>query len=528
MIQRPCLACTTENDLAATQCSRCGRSLSSWAERAGTSAPLQVAHRLPSRRSLLLAALIATLAITFGPSGLHWLSTRGRVAPGPTWREPATIATWAEAELRSAGVEAVSLDARVEKRSLAARRLVLAGHSTGQPLLDVVRATARFLVLARDKGEATATHLAIIRQGTRILLLPVGDAVRVAASDEAAASWLELQERLRPAGADFARRGADVGPTLGPAWPPPATSDLSPRPSLAPSVGDLVSGAEASPGPALVAVTAPPPGPTPSVDASRPVVARGTPLVPPSASRPPGAAPPVRLLKTTAGAALPGRVQPGQEGVVLLRAQIHPGTRRALKLDSVRVRARGTLPDVEDVSFVDLVRDVDRDGKRGPGDVSLGGRQSFTDDDGLLSFDELGLTFGEDGIGIELIFTADLADESLGGTILLALMDAGSVSVAEVASGNQCGVRGVPLTGPVVSVDSNVEEDPEQARLDALAEAGPDAVDENLNNSGIPTNGTEVVDSGREGTSGASGPSGSSGTTGPVALTPVSPFPRRR
>ena len=250
MIHRPCLSCGSENASSATACGRCGHALSAWAERLPSASPSRAIRRLPSRRALLGLGLALALAVAVGPSSWAWLTQRGLVPAGPTWRDPASIAGWADAELQAARVEPVQVEARLESRTLAPRRLVITAHSTGPTLLDVMRAAGRFLVKARKGGEATATHLAIVRQGTRVLLLPIGDAARVAGSDEAAAAWLDQQERLRQAAADEAE--VDPAILMGPEWPPPPSSGIFVGPLERPVGGGI--GMEPAP---LVAATGP-------------------------------------------------------------------------------------------------------------------------------------------------------------------------------------------------------------------------------------------------------------------------------
>lgn len=477
MIQRPCLACGHVNGAPSDSCASCGLALSAWCDPVVVTAPQRAIRRLPGRRIVLLLGLVLTLIAGFGPRA--WTSLRSPDAPtaGPTWRDPPSIAAWAHAELKAAGAEPSSVDALIERRTAVRRRVLMTAHPMGRPLADVVRAVARLLVRGRDRGEATSTHVAIIRQGKLILLLPVGEAAALAGSDASAIEWIERNESWAAGGLE--REHAGVGADGGVGTDGMLTPELASATSVpAPDGESAADAAGGEPGPAAPAGGDASPGATTTTDAAGtvatplgapvPAAATGAPAPPGTAAAPQ----PIRLLRNTGGPRQPARVAPGEVGVVLLRAQLHPGTARSLRLDSISVRARGTLADAEDVAFVELTRDVDRDGTRGPGDVDAGGRQRFTENDGTLTFDGLGLIFGETATPLDLIFTMDLADDSSGGAISLAVQDPTSVSVVDVATMKPCGVRGAPLTGSVVRVDIKAETAPDadevQAELDRL------------------------------------------------------------
>jgi hypothetical protein len=187
---------------------------------------------------------------------------------------------------------------------------------------------------------------------------------------------------------------------------------------------------------------------------------------------------PARLLRGP-GPALPHRAQPGATDLVVYRAAIHPATSRALELRSVAVTARGTLVDYEDVDFVTLVLDTDRDGRHAGSDRVVGPPDTFVDDDGDVTWSGLGLPFGTDGQPLNLLLVVDLAAETEGGTLALSL-GRDAIEVIEVSSEAVVPVKGAPLHGTLLTVEGNLEPDLEQERLDRLAAAGPDAVDEEL------------------------------------------------
>ena len=63
----------------------------------------------------------------------------------------------------------------------------------------------------------------------------------------------------------------------------------------------------------------------------------------------------------------------------------------------------------EVITFVTLVLDVDRDGRHTGADRIVGPPDSFVDDDGTVTWDRLGLSFGTDGQPLNLLVVLDLA-----------------------------------------------------------------------------------------------------------------------
>jgi hypothetical protein len=490
--RRPCLACGHENALEAATCETCQAELRAHARKAPSlvfPVPTLGARRPPLFALVGLAAVVGLAAW----GALHVGRGQRREA-GPTWSDPETVAAWARRELVRHGTRPDSVQAlvRAAEEGAEGRRLLVARVPERQGLAEAVSAMAQVLLEARKDPSRTGVHLGILEHAglpggpMSSIGLPAGEAAFLAAHPEAVPAWLveaghptAVASRVEPAAEGDASSGAAgtaeaVGTPDGEAPGPPADG----RPG------------EGGPGAAVASDAT---GSAPEPDAASPVRdeartdpavasrAATTPAKPPASSagavaRPPA---PVRLLRGP-GAPISPRLAVSQDGAVLLRVQLHPGQRRALLLEAVTIRASGTLDDVSDLEFLHLVQDVDRDGKRGQADRQLGSPESFTDDDATLTFAGLSVSFGADGSPVYLLVLADVADESEGGTLQISVPDASSVQVREVSSEQVCPVSGVPHSGVQFVLSGNVEPDPEQERLDRLAEEGPDAVDPHL------------------------------------------------
>lgn len=434
-IVRPCLACGHESGADAAACDRCGVPLVASA----ASVPL-VARAAPSPRRVGPIAAAAGVVAALGAAAWWFLARSSRdepVRPALEWREPKAVEAWASGVLGREGAAPGEVEARVVPQAQDARRAFLTRHPDDQPLPAIAIATARLLLAARSEGPSSAAHLAVIRQADRTLVLPVGEAASVASDRASLARWLGISENDIVAPPEPAEAGVALTTAE------PAASAPAPAPPEA--------GAAAGPSAPASATAA---------------AATGA-----------AAGPPARIARghgTTAS-----KVVPGQAGVPLLRVQVAAGARRTVRLRSITVKASGALDELTAVAWVDLWREADASGRPGVPAQRVGERQSFDDDDGRATFDGLDVAFGEDGLPLPLLVSVDLADESEGGAIELSVPDASAVAITD-AEGEPLGVAGAPVTGSRATVVGNVEPDPEQQRLDALASEGPDAVDPNV------------------------------------------------
>jgi hypothetical protein len=414
-----------------------------------------------TKRQLVFGTLGLALVVTLAWAGRRLLPRAADDAGGPDWDRPATIAAWAKQDLVHRGVAPDTTTARVETRTSRPRRVVVSHHPDGEPLGAIVRGAARWLLLASQQGAATQTHLVVVRQGDLSASVPLAEASRLAQSRDEVAAWLGIPVE------DVPLEEGDPAPS------PAEAAALAPVTDAEPlgSTDDAASPVPPPPEPAESAV--------PEPAETEPVAASGPESAPATATAEPPATTRNRPPTFVRGGPVPRDAKAGQEGVVLLRVQVHPGDPVETRLRSITIKARGSLSDVDALSWVKLVRDVDSDGKPGPADPVLG-TESFTDDDGSITFAGLDQVFGAAGASLGLLVTADIADQTEGGSILLSIPGTSSIVLEDVATGAPLVPRSRAVTGTTVKVEGNVEPDPEETRLDALANAGPDAIDDNL------------------------------------------------
>jgi hypothetical protein len=460
---RPCFACTRENPSDAVTCEACGGELRAHA-RAGSLAVKAVRSLPRVRAPLVVAALAVALMAAASLVVVRWDIAGRRRPAAASWSEPETIAAWALARMRQWGVAPSSLEAVVETRTRAPRRVLVTSHSPGQDPSQVVASVAKLLVEARRDGERTSAHLAVMRfeggedaPALPTAYMPVGDARWLVDHPEDVEAWLERAGHPPRAPATTIEPPAGAGDATT-AVSPAATPESSPVAT-----------------PTVLAPAAPAPAET-----SAPA---GSVILPPAGVASAGAAPsdasaaadkaipPVRLLRGP-GPPAATQVRASETNVVMLRVQLHPGSRRALILQSLSVKSSGSASEVEDVSFAHLVQDVDKDGRRGARDRQVGSPEAFGDDDGTATFTGLDMPFGADGAPLYLLVAFDFNDATQGGTLMASVPETGVV-VREVASDQQCPVAGT-LQGALVTLDGNVEPDPVQQRLDELAAEGGD------------------------------------------------------
>lgn len=378
--------------------------------------------------AVLLLGLVVAAIVRWG-----WIAPAS--ARGPSWAEPGSVARWAGERLAASGVPASAVVARVEDRTTQPRRVVVSDHPRGQDPVAIGRAVADLLLVAHRQGDGRRVDLAVVRQGDPAqarFFLPLRDAARLLADET------EMRRLLAAA------------PPL-----PEPSDGAEPRPPVVAAPAGRESPATAA--------AAPPPGRDPegaSRAAPEPQTAAGPVEAP--------AARPVRVILRRGRRGLPHRAQPGETDVVVHSIRIGPQGRRPLMLRGLTVESRGTLVEYEDIAFVSLVRDLDGDARRGEGDRLLGEPDAFGDDDGSVDFTGLEVPFGADGRPIDILVVVDFEDPAVGGTLSLSIPEEGLL-VEETAGEQALAALGLPLHGPELTLEGNVEPDPVQAELDRQA-----------------------------------------------------------
>ncbi len=455
---RPCLSCGFENPSASFACTRCGVELVAHA--ASAPAGTLAGSRLAVRRRGGILAIVAAAVIALAIATIAVLTRTPESAAEPLlrWSEPASVEAWASRALAKAGVPADTVAARVEPGQRGQRRAFVLDHPSPQPLPRIVRAVASMLVAAAAEGRESAAHLAVIRHRTRVVIIPAGEAADILRDDETLAAFLGLTPH-ELALLDSIPAEAGQGPAEQPSSPDGGSTPPSP------------AGPPAQPG-TVGAVEPPPAGPEQATEPAETVE-------PPPADTPPAVATAVLPARVARGnGPVPPRAVAGTSAP-LFRLQIAAGARRALVLRSLTVRAKGSMPEVEDIDWITLQRETDLSGRGKSRPVQLGSQQSFVDEDGEVTFAGLEARFGDDGLPLSLVLVADLGRDIAGGAIEISLRDADAI-VIEDETGQRVPVLGVPVRGPKITAEGTIPVDEEQARLDQLALEGPDAVDPNV------------------------------------------------
>ena len=479
---RPCSSCGRDNDAAGESCAACGTTLTAWASEPDRRPVREARLGRPARRALGLLLLVG-----LGATGAWLLRGEREVDPAqtlPTWRRPDSIAGWAARRLEARGAPPERILALIEDRTSRPLRLVIAAQAPETPVREAVRAAAELLLAARGEGERLLTHAVLLELGPRdervSVLVPLTDAARLLLEEAQVASlWSRALPGELPALAGLPKRE----PKLPPAPPPVelakeseaqgADQETMASTTAATQVADdpdpdsEAEGGRAAQAPVQVGTGSTRAG----ADEGPPAEAQQASSASTAEEKPPQPAMPVSLLQG------PGRrpshsYQAGEQGVILLRAMIHPRQRRPLILRSLRVQARGTLNDVDGIDFIHLVQDLDRNGLRDPADRQIGDVQAFGDDDGSAVFPDLDLSFGADNMALHLLLVVDFLDQNEGGTIMLTIPDAEAIQIEDVTTGTLVRVDGAPLNGAMTSLDGDLEPDPFQEELDRLAAEG--------------------------------------------------------
>jgi hypothetical protein len=369
------------------------------------------------------------------------------VAESADWARPESVAAWARKGLAADGLAQCSVIARLDAHEGAGRRLLEVTCTGDVDPPKALEALARLLLRAREGGERTATQAVVSEIAGRVILLPVGEAARLSNDLEAATAWW-LPGGSKAAGSADGKDGS--GTPGGQEMGPPA-----PQASLAAAAQSSTIAQEAdandAPEPSVEQASAEPDVPVAPVPP--PAVAVQVPPPPvvgaaPAASAPAGSAPRgsgVRIARAP-GRSTSGPLRAGQSAATLLRVQISTSVRRALTLESITLRAGGTLQDAEALTSVRLVRESDPTGRMPGQGESLPSQASFAADDGTVRFDGLGENFGEDGTAMSIAVIADIAPTARGGSIELVVPDGSGVVVVD-AAGEAVRVDGVPLRG---------------------------------------------------------------------------------
>lgn len=419
----------------------------------------------------MAAGLLVLVAASLGI--FRWISSREVVAPSPSlqWQEPEAVAAWARVFLSREGAQPDSVSAQAVDDRGSPRRILVSVHPGSQEAPRILRATARMLVAARAEGAESAAHLAVIRQGDQVTFLPIGEAADLATSDILLAQHLGLtleelgfaeESALDDAGGVAPSSGAEPGTDGGIETEAGAESGAG---SAGAGETTTTQESEASGnGQAQPAET--------GADTTK---RRRDPSEPPPVIRAVSAGPPARVAR--ANGPVPLEPSAGTTSPVF-RLQVAAGARRRLTLRSLTLSASGTLPDVDDIAFVDLLRETDVSGRGATRPEKLGERQSFGDDDGSITFGGLQVPFGEDGLPLALLVQAEFLHAVEGGTFRLSLGSEAGVEL-EDSEGATVRVTGLPVMGPTLEIEGNMPPDFEQERLDRLAEEGPDASDPN-------------------------------------------------
>ena len=226
-VMRPCLACGQENTALAERCSRCEAELGAWAE----APPFGAARKgraATQGRPALVALLLLAVACAVGWSVVRFVSASSRTDVGPTWFEPKTMAAWETDDLRAKGVPPGTVRALIETKTFQPRRVLVSTHAPEQDLTLVLRTAAAFLVEARRRGEATLTHVAVVRHGDDVIEIPLGEAARLADPATDVGEWLG---RSVP--------GSVAGPAVTVEAAPPAHEAEAPRLTDRDAIRDL-------------------------------------------------------------------------------------------------------------------------------------------------------------------------------------------------------------------------------------------------------------------------------------------------
>ncbi len=143
-------------------------------------------------------------------------------------------------------------------------------------------------------------------------------------------------------------------------------------------------------------------------------------------------------------------VPAGRADVVALQIAVNRfGATDPLTLESVSVRASGTVDETTEVSSVRLFVDANADGLLDGGDTPAGGAASFAIDDGIVTFGPLGLGLAPNALTRLLVVLDVAAGATEGDTIQV------RVEIADVVVRNAAGAiapRGTVALGPELRV----------------------------------------------------------------------------
>jgi len=435
-ISRPCTACGKPNALADLACGSCGAVLTV------ASSPTPASQL--RRASVPAAPVLRVVAglVLVGVAVAWWVLSRPRVeqpaAELADWARPETVAAWAHERLASDGLGECAVLARLDGTGASSRRLLEITCTGDVDEPKILEALARLLVLAREGGERTATQAVVAQMAGRVILLPIGEAARIANDLEAAAAWLRPTATTAPE-PEAVVAGMPPPPVLTP-MAPVDVAPVVPVPAAQDAGAADVPSDEPSPEPPAAAL-APAPAPASASAAlpAAPAPAAGS--APAAASRGTG----VRIARSP-GRPTSGPLRAGQSGATLLRVQLSTSVRRALTLESITFKAGGTLQDSEALTAVRLVRESDPTGRQPGQGEPMPSTASFAADDGTVRFDGLGEVFGEDGTPISIAVIADINATARGGSIELVVPEGSGVAVVD-GDGESVRVDGVPLRG---------------------------------------------------------------------------------
>ncbi|MEM7249267.1 MAG: hypothetical protein AAF533_28400 [Acidobacteriota bacterium] len=436
---RPCLQCNHVNPADASVCSQCGAPLTAFASTGGTTkaAVEQVGRAL--RRGVLLGLVLLILGLV----GLGlWLVVQGReqrAASVVTWRTPSTIESWAKDQFRERNVN-TGVQARVVETGESERRVLRAVLNEGEDQQTAFLAAAEILLLARRQGEPTLTHLAVLESGPaddrRRRSLPLGEAARVVA--EAKRDGVSLTRRveeppqvpgeIRVDDEDDAETNDDAAPPAG------GEDEVETTPtSTRPSADSRPAARDRAPG-------------TNPRERARPqrrgTTDRGERAQAQRSLRPVRVTgPPVRARKN---------IDPADGPFPHLRVAIAPQVGRALILRELSLTLTGDSP-TKLIDYLQLIIDVNNDGKRDENDRSLG--QLGRPEENRVVFEGLDESFGSDRKPLTLLVMTHPKAKATGNMMLsVASMD--DLHVEEVESSRRLPASGLPLNGRSVRLGS--------------------------------------------------------------------------